>query len=208
MPTTLLLPDPSAARHSLIDDVQGLSTGVVMCSLGLSLLNSIGLITGQTAGAAIILAHLTGFSFGLCFFLFSLPFYWLGYSRLGLNFTVKSVLCVAVLSALTDFIPTEFVIERLNPLLGVFFFGTVTGIGLLAVFRHGGSLGGFGIVALYIQDTFGIRAGYVQLAVDAILFLIAAFLFPPSVVLWSLAGAVILNGLIAFNHRRDWYVAR
>lgn len=167
MPTTLLLPDPSAARHSLIDDVQGLSTGVIMCSLGLSLLNSLGLITGQTAGAAIIVAHLTGASFGVCFFLLSLPFYWLGFRRMGWNFTIKSLLCVAALAALTDYIPTGFMIDRLDPLLGVFFFGTVTGIGLLAVFRHGGSLGGFGIVALYIQDNFGIRAGYIQLAVDA-----------------------------------------
>ena len=36
---------------------------------------------------------------------------------------------------------------------------------------------------------------------------IAVFIFPASVVAYSLLGAVVLNGVIAFNHRRDRYVA-
>jgi uncharacterized membrane-anchored protein YitT (DUF2179 family) len=87
-------------------------------------------------------------------------------------------------------------------------FGVVTGIGLLAIFRHKSSLGGLGVVAIWIQDRFGIRAGYIQLGFDAVLFAVAAFLFPLSVVMYSLLGAVVLNGLIAFNHRRDWYIPR
>ena len=95
----------------------------------------------------------------------------------------------------------------LDPVFGVIAFGVITGLGLLAIFRHRGSLGGIGVVALLAQDTIGIRAGYVQLLVDVAIFAVALFLFPVGMVAYSLLGAVVLNGVIAFNHRRDRYIA-
>jgi len=86
-------------------------------------------------------------------------------------------------------------------------FGALVGMGPLAMFRHNGSLGGLGVVALMIQDSTGFRAGYVQLIADAIIFGLAALVLPLWVVLWSLLGAVVLNLIIAVNHRRDRYIA-
>lgn len=198
----------STIKHSPVEDVQGLATGVVMCTMGLVILTHLGLITGQTAGLAVVISYLTGQSFGLVFFLVNIPFYLFAIKAMGWEFTLKSMGCVAALSLGTELVPLGFAIERLDPVLGATMFGVVTGIGLLAIFRHKGSLGGLGVVAIWIQDRFGIRAGYIQLGFDAALFGVAAFLFPFSVVAYSLLGAVVLNGLIAFNHRRDWYVVR
>lgn len=198
----------STIKHSPVEDVQGLATGVVMCTMGLVILTHLGLITGQTAGLAVVISYLTGQSFGLVFFLVNIPFYLFAMKAMGWEFTLKSMGCVAALSLGTELVPLGFAIERLDPVLGATMFGVVTGIGLLAIFRHKGSLGGLGVVAIWIQDRFGIRAGYIQLGFDAALFGVAAFLFPFSVVAYSLLGAVVLNGLIAFNHRRDWYVVR
>ncbi len=94
-----------------------------------------------------------------------------------------------------------------NTALGAVTFGALVGMGLLAMFRHNGSLGGLGVVALIIQDRTGFRAGYVQLIFDVILFAGAVFLFPVGIVLYSLLGAVVLNLVITFNHRRDRYIA-
>ena len=58
-----------------------------------------------------------------------------------------------------------------------------------------------------MQDTTQFKAGYVQLAVDAVIFAVALFLFPATIVMWSLLGAVVLNLIITFNHRRDRYIA-
>ena len=60
-------------HHSSLDDVQGLSLGVFLCGIGIFVLTSAGLITGQTAGLAVIIAYLTGYSFGTVFFLINLP---------------------------------------------------------------------------------------------------------------------------------------
>ncbi|PSK82911.1 uncharacterized membrane-anchored protein YitT (DUF2179 family) [Limimaricola soesokkakensis] len=194
-------------RHSALEDLQGLGIGIFACSIGLHVLTQVGLITGQTAGVAVIISYLTSWSFGAVFFVINLPFYVLAWFRLGPEFTLKSIVSVTLLSLLTELLPAHFEIVRLDTWLGAIIFGTLTGLGLLGVFRHNGSLGGLGIVALIVQDRYGFRAGYVQLAADAAIFATALALFDAATVLWSLLGAVILNTVIAFNHRRDRYIA-
>ncbi|MGZ9809669.1 YitT family protein [Pseudoroseicyclus sp. H15] len=208
MPAAVPYPPEDAPRHKPAEDAQGLAMGVLLTSTGLVILTHLGLITGQTAGIAVIISYLTGWSFGVVFFIVNLPFYWLAYRRMGLEFTLKSIGCVIGLSILSDLIPGWFHLGDVNPAFGAVLFGAMTGLGLLAIFRHKGSLGGLGVVAVLIQDTTGFRAGNVQLIVDAVIFLVAFFLFPAERVLWSLLGALVLNGVIAFNHRRDWYVVR
>lgn len=198
---------PATTEHSLTEDIQGLSLGVFLCGMGLHFLTTAGLITGQTAGVAVIISYLTGYSFGLVFFLINLPFYALAWRRLGAAFTVKSLVCVTLLSLVTDNLGLVVSFERLEPLVAAISFGAMVGLGLLAMFRHNGSLGGLGVVALLVQDTTGFRAGWVQLIVDAVIFSIAALIFPLWAVAYSLVGAVILNLIIAINHRRDRYIA-
>ncbi len=207
MPASALHSDtPAASKHSTIDDVQGFAVGVFLCSLALQVLTTAGLVTGQIAGLAAILAYVTEWSFGPIFFLLNLPFYAFGYRRFGGVFVVKSFLAVTALSILVEVLPLGLAFSHLTPAMAAVTFGTLTGIGILIVFRHGGSLGGLGVVALWVQDRFGVQAGYVQLGFDAVLFAVAALLFPLDIVGWSLLGAVVLNLLIAINHRRDRYV--
>lgn len=197
----------SGVEHNPLDDLQGLGLGVFLCGIGLHVLTYAGFFTGQTAGLAVIISYLGGWSFGAVFFVVNLPFYLLAWRRLGRAFTVKSLVCVTLLSVLTEVLPSGFRIDYLHPALAALVFGTLTGMGLLAMFRHGGSLGGIGVVALLVQDTTGFRAGYVQLLFDAALFAVAVLLFPMTVVLWSMLGASVLNLIVAVNHRRDRYIA-
>ena len=199
--------DETKVAHTALDDAQGLGLGVFLCGLGMHFLTHAGLITGQTAGIAVIISYLTGWAFGTVFFVVNLPFYLVAYRRLGLEFTVKSLVSVTLLSVVTELLPFGFTIDSLHPALGAVIFGTTVGIGLLAMFRHNGSLGGLGVIALLVQDKTGFKAGYVQLISDAVIFAVAALLFPLPVVAWSLLGAVVLNLIITFNHRRDRYIA-
>lgn len=199
--------DPDAVRHTPLEDAQGLSVGLILCGVGITILAHLGFVTGQTAGLALLIAYAFDWSFGVVFFTINLPFYALAWRRLGAEFTLKSAACITALSVLAEVIPRWMPLGDVEPLFGVVAFGALTGVGLLAVFRHKGSLGGIGVVALLVQDATGYRAGWVQLAFDAGLFAVALALFPLSVVAYSLAGAAILNGVIAFNHRRDRYIA-
>lgn len=200
--------DDKTMRHSVWEDAQGLSIGVFACALGVVFLAHLGFLTGQTAGLALLLSYTLDISFGVAFFAVNLPFYWFAYKRLGLEFTIKSALCVTALSVVVELIKPAVQFDHLDPLLGVLAFGTLAGFGILAIIRHQGSLGGLGAVSLMVQDATGFRAGYVQQITDALIFAAALFFFPWQVVAWSVAGSIILNGIIAFNHRRDRYIAR
>ena len=197
-----------APSHSLVEDVQGFLSGTLLCSIGVLILTHLGLVTGQTAGIAVLISYITGWNFGAVFFVVNIPFYWLAYTRMGKAFTIKSFVAVALLSVMTYFLPQMFVIERLDPILGAVLSGAMVGFGLIMLFRHGASLGGIGILGLYIQDKTGFRAGWVQMIFDAGLYGTALFFLPAHLVLISLLGAVILNVSIGLNHRPDRYIVR
>ena len=197
----------NATRHSLFENAQGLISGAGMCAFALHLLTSAGLITGQTAGLAVLISYATGWAFGAVFFVINLPFYWLAWRRMGLGFTLRTFVAVALLSGFSMVIPPLVRFETVDPLAAALIVGVITGPGLIAIFRHGASLGGIGILAVYLQDTAGLRAGWVQLGFDAALFAVAFLILAPDLVFYSLAGAVVLNVIVAINHRRDRYIA-
>lgn len=197
----------SAQKHGPLADAQGLIFGTSMAAAALVILTHLGLITGQTAGLAVLLSYMTGYSFGLVFFVVNLPFYWLAFRRMGWVFTLKTFTAVALLSAISSVLPPLYQIDYIHPGIGAVLFGMMSGAGLLALFRHGASLGGVGILALYLQDKTGFRAGYTQLLFDAGVFTLALFVIDLPALLYSLLGALVVNLTIAINHRKDWYVA-
>jgi uncharacterized membrane-anchored protein YitT (DUF2179 family) len=203
MPTRM----SDATRHGLIEDAQGIAYGATMAAFGIVILTHLGLVTGQTAGLAVLIAYATGWSFGPVFFAINLPFYLLGYLRMGPMFTLKTFAAVALLSALSLWMPGQIIFATLNPWLGAVLFGFLSGSALLALFRHGASLGGIGIVALMLQDRLGWRAGWVQLGFDACLFTLAFLVIEPHLVVISFLGALVVNLVVAINHRRDRYIA-
>jgi len=195
------------ARHSLIEDAQGIVYGATMAAFGIVILTHLGLVTGQTAGLAVVISYATGWSFGPVFFAINIPFYVVGYLKMGWLFTLKTFVAVALLSALSLWLPTQVSFATMNPWVGAVLFGFLSGSALLALFRHGASLGGVGIVALMLQDRLGWRAGWVQLGFDALLFAAAFAVIEARLVLISFLGALVVNRVIAINHRRDRYVA-
>jgi uncharacterized membrane-anchored protein YitT (DUF2179 family) len=195
-------------RHSLFEDAFALLIGTALMALSVQFLREGGLITGQIAGLSLVVSYAGGFSFGAVFFVLNLPFYWLAFRRMGAAFTLKTFAAVAILSGFTELFPLVMQFGGLHPLAGALLAGVTGGAGLLVLFRHGATLGGVGIVAMYLQDTRGIKAGTVMLGFDACVFALAFALFEPLSVAYSVAGAALLNTMIAVNHRRDRYIAR
>lgn len=198
----------STEKHSIIEDAQGIIAGSMLAAFGVVLLSAAHLLIGGTAGLGFLLRYSTGVSFGIAFFTMNLPFYWLAYKRLGLAFTIKTFSAVALTSVLTGILPQLIVIGSIEPLTAALFGGLLIGCGMLILFRHRASLGGFGILALYLQDRFGWRAGLVQLGLDCLVLVLSFFIASPFVIFCSVVGAVTLNLTLAINHRTDRYIVR
>ncbi|WP_425963259.1 YitT family protein [Rhizobium nepotum] len=194
-------------RHSLLEDAQGILAGSMLVSLGVTLFSAAGLLTGGVVGLAFLAHYSTGFSFGAVFFLANLPFYYLAFRRLGLAFTVKTFCAIAMTALLSEYMPGFFAFQSINPVAAALFGGLTVAAGMLALFRHRTSLGGFGILALYLQDRFGWRAGLVQLAFDSMVLACSFFVATPFVIICSILGALVMNLTLAINHRNDRYIA-
>ncbi|PKH22307.1 hypothetical protein CIG19_13470 [Enterobacterales bacterium CwR94] len=198
---------PARIPHSLIEDVLAIITGTLMVSFGVILLRQAGALTGGTAGIAFLLHYATSLTFGTAFFLLNLPFYWLAFKRMGLAFTVKTFCAVGLVSLFSDLHPLFIHIDTLNPLYATLFGSLILGVGFIVLFRHKASLGGINILALWLQDKYGIRAGKLQMAVDCAVVMASLFVVSLPVLLASIGGAVVMNLLIAMNHRPGRYDA-
>ncbi|ASY61625.1 Transporter [Sinorhizobium sojae CCBAU 05684] len=190
-----------------MEDAQGIFSGSFVAALGLYFLASAGLLTGSTAGVAFLLHYATGANFGLAFFLVNLPFFYLSLKRLGPAFTIKTFIAIGLTSFLTDAQSRLFQIGEIHPGWAALIGGLLLGYGLLALYRHRASLGGVGILGIYLQERVGIRAGLVQLVIDMAVLAVAFAVTTPWIVAWSVLGAIVLNLFVAINHRADRYIA-
>ncbi len=196
--------DPS--KHTPLEDAQGIFISAMTAALGLYFLNQVGLLTSGTAGVAFLLHYALDLPFGLLFFLVNLPFYYLSFKRLGLGFSLKTFVAILVVSLITELERRFLVIQYLDPFWAALLGGILIGYGLLGMYRHRASLGGIGILAIYLQDRFKIPAGLVQLGFDLCVMVAAFFVVSPMTVIWSLVSALVLNLLLTINHRSDRYI--
>lgn len=194
------------SRHSLFEDAFAMATGTLLVSLGIALYGKATLVTGGAAGLALLLQASGGPAFGLGFFLINLPFYWLAVRRMGWGFTLRTMLAVGLVSVMSWATPRMIRIEAVDPLYAAIVGGCLMGIGMLVLFRHRTGLGGINILAAWLQERHGIRAGWFQLGVDAVILCAALAVLPLDRALLSFLGAVALNLNLAVNHKPGRYL--
>lgn len=194
------------SRHSLAEDALALVTGTAFVALGLSIYIHAKLMTGSSAGLALLAHYATGYPFGVVFFAINLPFYALAVARMGWPFTIRTFIAVALISAFSRLTPDWIAFAHVDPLYAALAGGGLQGMGLLILFRHRTGLGGFNILALWLQEKYAIRAGWFQLGVDLVVMLLALGAIGVKATALSVLGAVALNVILGINHRPGRYV--
>jgi len=194
-------------RHRAYEDIQALLTGTLFVALGVVMFGHTGLLTGGTVGIAFLLHYATGWNFGVLIFVLNLPFYGLAWKRMGRPFTLKTFAAVGLLALLTNVVPTLVHFELLNPVFTAVMGGLLMGAGMLILFRHRASLGGFNVLVLFLQERFGWRAGRIQMALDCAIVLCSLAVVDWQHTALSVLGAVVLNQTLATNHRVGRYMA-
>lgn len=196
---------PAPLPHTLLEDAAAILTGVLMISVGVALFKQAGLVTGGMAGLAFSLHYATHIGFGVWFFVLNLPFYWLAVRKMGWAFTAKTFCAVGLLAVVSELQPLFLSLERVQAPYAAVVGGILMGVGMLVLFRHRCSLGGVGIAALFLQERYGWRAGYVQMGLDCLILLSAFFIVDVERALWSILAALTLNQVLSMNHRPGRY---
>ncbi|MBX3597245.1 MAG: YitT family protein [Rhizobiaceae bacterium] len=192
-------------RHTLFEDLQAILTGSLVVSLGVAMYSHAMLALGGNSGLALLLQYSTGWSFAVIFSLVNLPFYILAVWRMGWAFTLRTFAAVSLVALLVKWTPDWIGFSNLAPLYASIAGSCLIGIGMLVLFRHRTGLGGINILAIWMQEKLGWRAGYVQLAIDFAILAAAFFILPTDKVALSVLGALIINMILVLNHRPGRY---
>lgn len=207
MNTAITTDNITKAPHTLLEDSLALAMGTLVISFGLLLLKEAHAVTGGISGIAILIHYATGMRFGIAFFLLNLPFYYFGYKRMGKAFVLKTFCAVGLLSLFVEINAHFIKLQSVDPIYAATLGNVLIGLGFVILFRHRASLGGINILALYLQDRYAIRAGKFQMVVDTGIVIASLALVSLPALLISIAGAALINLIIAMNHRPDRYLA-
>jgi uncharacterized membrane-anchored protein YitT (DUF2179 family) len=169
--------------------------GAVIAAFGLDMfLVPNAILDGGVIGLSIIAAELTNISMSIFLILFNLPFLYIGYRRMGLKFTLRTLYGVIILSASTAYLHHfEAVTDDLflATIIGAVILGT--GVGL--VIRAGGALDGTEIIAILVSKKRTVSVGQIVMVMNLFIFILAALL----VFSWETAMYSIITYFIAFK---------
>lgn len=191
---------PLAAPHSILDDALGLLIGSFVVSLGLFFLSSSNAVTGGTAGLALLASHASVLPFWILFAAINAPFFVFAVARKGWSFALRTGLALALVSTFSTLHPLALHADEINGLYAVPTGNVLCGVGILILFRHSSSLGGFNIIALALQERMGFRAGWTLMILDTLVVVCSLTVITPLDAAVSAIGVVILNLIIALNH--------
>ena len=191
--------------HKWFEDIVALFVGTSLVAFGMLFLKETGMVMGGTAGLSLLLHYKLNIPFGTLFFFINLPFYYLAIRQMGWVFTLKTFVAVGLVSFISNHQSAVVQIEHLNPIYAAIFGGFLFAVGLIIIFRHKASLGGFSILALFMQKKFGVRVGWTLMVLDMTIMIISVSVVTPIHLVLSILCAVTLNVIIALNHRTDRY---
>lgn len=192
--------------HTTYEDALALVIGTLFISIGINMYSHVGLLTGGVAGITFLIHYLSGIDFGVILFAINIPFYYFAFRRVGVCFAKKTFCAVVLVSGFSLMHPYFIDYGKLALFYCAVVGGLLMGTGFVVLFRHQASLGGVNIVALFLQNHYGLRAGKLQMGVDLVILLASLFVVTPRVLLASIVGAAMLNLVIALNHRPGRYM--
>ncbi|MGB7403016.1 MAG: YitT family protein [Arcobacter sp.] len=157
------------------------------------------LITGGTAGLALLIHYITNLTIGTIIILVNLPLILLGIKFLGKMFAVRTIITILLISVFIDFL-TQIV--HLKPFiidnsLGAIFGGVFVGIGLAFIIKGESTAGGSTILAKIISSKTELKPGQVILVIDFIIIFSSLFILNDTAkVLWSIISIYITAKVI------------
>lgn len=139
------------------------------------------------------------------YLLFNIPIFVIAWRSVSKRFFLLNLYCMVLVTALTEYFALNIHIS--DPLLAAIAAGTIMGIGSGIILRSFGAGGGFDVLAIILNQKFGLRIGVFYFAINAILISIIAARFNPDLVVTTLIMLFLSSftteyALSMFNQRK------
>lgn len=141
---------------------------------------------------------------GVINFLLNVPLFYIAYRCVSRQFFVRTVSCVAVQTLLLTVIPIPKEPVFDEPLLNALVGGVLTGYALGMMLRSKGCSGGVDIVGIYfLKKDIKITVGKISIFVNAVVYLVCAWLFDLNVACYSVIYAAIISYTMDRTHYQN-----
>lgn len=153
-------------------------------------------IDGGVTGISLLVSSITGAPISALIVIINLPFIWLGYKRIDKLYAIKTLAAIFVLSVILFLVKFPHVTDDklLTAVFGGFFLGT--GIGL--AMRGGCVIDGTELLAVYINPKSFLSVGQIILAINVVIFGIAAFFLGIQSALYSILTYLSASQMINY----------
>jgi uncharacterized membrane-anchored protein YitT (DUF2179 family) len=197
--------ETSKLGHTIIEDIYGIAVGMSFVVTGVVLLRAAGLVTGGVAGIALLASYVFPLSVGTIFTMVNIPFFVFAHFVMGARFAIKSTVASCGITFVLSVMPQTLHIAFMNPLFAAMVGGTLIGMGILALARHGAGVGGTGVLTLWLHKVRGINAGVTQMCIDSMILVTSMLAIQMDRVGWSAISAVSMSTMVVAWHRPGRY---
>lgn len=169
----------------IINDSFFILIGIISAGFGLKgflLPNSF--IDGGAMGISLLISETTKFSLSILIIVVNFPFIILGYSQIGKQFALKSILAIIGLALIVHFIPYPLVTS--DKLLIAVFGGFFLGAGIGMAIRGGAVIDGTEVLAIYLSKKTGLTIGDIILLFNILIFSFGAYILSIEIALYAM----------------------
>ena len=173
--------------------------GIVSAGFGLKgflLPNSF--IDGGAMGISLLISETTNISLSILIVAINLPFLILGYSQIGKQFAIKSIIAIIALAFVVHIIPYPLITS--DKLLIAVFGGFFLGAGIGLAIRGGSVIDGTEVLAIFLSKRTGLTIGDIVFILNIIIFSFGAYILSIEIALYAiltyLAAARTINFII------------
>lgn len=171
-----------------------ITIGAILMGVGLELfLVNNQILDGGVVGISIIISQLTPLPLGVLTFVLNIPFFIIGYKKIGKVFALFTLYGIAVMSTVT------LLLHSIDPvtddlLLATVFGGVTLGLGVGLVIRNGGALDGTEIVSIIVNGKTPLSTGQIIMIINILIFSVAGFAFN-----WDRAMYSLITYFLAYK---------
>lgn len=155
-------------------------------------------IDGGAMGISLLLSETTNVSLSILIVAINLPFLLLGYSQIGKQFALKSIIAIIGLAVVVHFISYPLITS--DKLLIAVFGGFFLGAGIGMAIRGGSVIDGTEVLAIYLSKKTGLTIGDIILIFNIIIFSFGAYILSIEIALYAiltyLAAAKTVNFVV------------
>ena len=153
-------------------------------------------IDGGAMGISLLISETTNVSLSILVVIVNLPFIILGYSNIGKQFAIKSILAIIGLALAIYFIPYPLITS--DKLLIAVFGGFFLGAGIGLAIRGGAVIDGTEVLAIYLSKKTGLTIGDVILIFNIFIFLFGAYILSIEVALYAMLTYMAASKTVDF----------